>query len=63
MNEDADGQRGPRTRQSELIDVSTLPLTELLSVQNSALDNALRRILDDVDRSGEAISSWSSYLE
>lgn len=50
-------------RDSELLDVAAVPLRELASLDRGALDNAIRRVLDDIDNATEAISSWSSFVD
>jgi hypothetical protein len=44
-------------RDSELLDVSLVPLRELVSIEKTVLDDAIRRVLEDIDTASEAISS------
>jgi hypothetical protein len=48
---------------AELLDVSSIPLGDLLSLDRGALDVAIRSVLADIDDSSEAISSWSSFVD
>ncbi|MEV6349946.1 hypothetical protein [Actinoplanes sp. NPDC051851] len=48
---------------AELLDVSSIPLGDLSSLDQGALDTAIRSVLADVDNATEAISSWSSFVD
>jgi hypothetical protein len=50
-------------RDAELLDFSSVPLKDLLSLDRGALDIAIRQVLDDIDNATEAISSWSSFVD
>jgi hypothetical protein len=50
-------------RDSELLDVTAVPLRDLVSLDRGALDHAIRRVLADIDNATEAISSWSSFAD
>jgi hypothetical protein len=52
-----------RCRASDLLDLSNVSLSALVSADHSALDVAIRRQLADIDRAAEAISSWSSFAD
>jgi hypothetical protein len=54
---------GDRRRESDLLDLSNVSLSALVSADHSALDVAIRRHLADIDRATEAISSWSSFAD
>lgn len=45
-----------------LVDVAHLTLTDLRGLDDSALARALRRILDEVDRSQGAVAGWQSAI-
>jgi FXSXX-COOH protein len=45
-----------------LVDITGISLADL-ATNDTALGHAVRRVLDDVERSGEAISGWSSYVD
>ena len=46
---------------SDLVDVTELPLTALVSAEDTVLANALRRLLQELADPREAIAGWSSY--
>lgn len=48
---------------AELLDISSIPLRDLLSFNQGALDVAIRAALGDIDDASEAISSWSSFVD
>jgi hypothetical protein len=48
---------------AELLDVVSVPLGDLLSLDQGALDIAIRAVLADIDNASEAISSWSSFVD
>jgi hypothetical protein len=43
-----------------LLDVARLPLPELLSCDDSALDRCLERVLTDVDSAGESFAAFGN---
>jgi FXSXX-COOH protein len=45
-----------------LVDISGISLADIPATNGTVLAHALRRVLDDVERSGESISGWSSYV-
>ncbi len=47
--------------ESDLPDVTALPLADLVGTDHAALSNALRRILDDIDEP-PTIAGWQSHL-
>lgn len=63
MDQNQGEAEGPSFRESDLVNLSTIPLAELLSVDHSVLAAAMRRVLDEAERSSEAISGWSSYID
>jgi FXSXX-COOH protein len=44
-----------------LADVTRLPLDRILSGEDGALVNSLRRVLADIDRPQEVLSAFDSY--
>jgi FXSXX-COOH protein len=48
---------------SDVPDVTTLPLAEVILRKDSALDHAVRRLLEDLKSPGEIISGWNSFVE
>jgi FXSXX-COOH protein len=56
-----DGNEG--ARESLINDVSAVPLSELVASSDSALTQSLQRILDELERSAQAISGWASYVD
>lgn len=48
-------------REQPLVDVTQMPLPDLLAPGNRVLDGALRRVLDELDRE-EIIASFGSFL-
>jgi FXSXX-COOH protein len=53
---------GHEDHRSELVDVSQIGLSELRGLQDSALARALRRILEDADRTQGTIARWQSAI-
>jgi FXSXX-COOH protein len=51
------------TRESDLTDVSLVSLAELFASKETVLAVALRRVVGEVERSAQAISGWSSYVD
>jgi FXSXX-COOH protein len=47
--------------ESQPVDVTGLPLAELLSSEDTVLSNALRRLLRDMADPQEIIAGWQSY--
>lgn len=47
---------------THLVDVTGLRLTDLRTVEGSALALALRRVLDDVDRGARTVAGWQSAI-
>ena len=54
---------GPDDTQNEgaSLDVTNLTLADLLTLDHSALSNAIRRAVADAQNQQEAHASWSSY--
>lgn len=50
-------------RDSLIVDVSQIPITDLATSDDSVLANSIRRVLADLERATESISGWSSYIE
>jgi FXSXX-COOH protein len=50
-------------RESALADVSLVSLADLLAASDNVLAAAVRRAVSEVDRSVQAISGWSSYVD
>lgn len=44
-----------------LVDVTALPLEELVSSEETVLTNALRRLLREIDSPHEVIAGWNSH--
>lgn len=51
-----------RMPESELVDVTLLSLTDQEAWKDGAVVESINRIIDDLARSAESISGWSSYL-
>ena len=49
-------------RKSEIVDVTSLAFASQESWQDGAVIESIRHILDDLERSAESISGWSSYI-
>lgn len=47
---------------THLVDVTHIRLTDLRTVEGSALALALRRVLDDVDRGARTVAGWQSAI-
>jgi FXSXX-COOH protein len=56
------GQDGGEEREWQLIDVTQLPLLELMRSDDSALVTSLRRLQAEMTRPEEIIAAFSSYL-
>lgn len=56
-----DADSDPDDVESAIPDVSAMKFVEVLSSSSSALAEAVRRVVDEVERTAEAISGWSSY--
>ena len=54
---------GPRERKSEIVDVTSFALASQEPWQNSAVTDSIRHILDELERSAESISGWSSFID
>lgn len=55
------GNQGDReVQQSGLVDVTAMPLAELVPSDDSVLGNALRRLLIEMDQPEEIIAAFSS---
>jgi FXSXX-COOH protein len=48
--------------ESDLVDVSRVSLSDLRGLEDSALARALRRVLDEVDRTQGAVAGWQSAI-
>jgi uncharacterized protein YegL len=46
-----------------LLDVESVPLSELLISGDTVLAHAIRRCLKEIETQVEAISGWSSYVD
>jgi FXSXX-COOH protein len=44
-----------------LVDVTMVPLADLVSPEETVLSNALRRLLEELDDPRGVIAGWSSY--
>jgi hypothetical protein len=63
MTGDANDEPHGWFRESDLLDCAAVPLNDLVSLDQGALDVAIRRVLHDIDGASEAISSWSSFAD
>jgi FXSXX-COOH protein len=62
MREIARDQATSETYVSDLVDVTTMPLLDLVRSEETALSNAIRRRLDEIRRPQEPVAGWSSYV-
>lgn len=46
----------------DLVDVSGLSLADLMEVEPVVLARSLHRILEEIDRPGEAVAGWQSVV-
>lgn len=53
---------GPDVAGSDLVDVTRLPLDDLLAARDTVLSNALRRLLAELDQPQEIIAAFDSYI-
>jgi FXSXX-COOH protein len=60
MSEIVNG-RGDDASDAVLVDVTRLPLNDLVSLDDSALANAIRRVLQDLERPHDTHATWQSY--
>jgi FXSXX-COOH protein len=58
-----DSVTGRALRRSSIVDVSRLSLADLATSDDTVLAHSIRQLLADAERSTEAISGWSSYLD
>jgi len=63
MDDNASDPGVPVVRESSLADVAMMSLRELFASDDSVLAVAIRRVVDDLERSEQAISGWSSYVD
>jgi len=54
--------RSHEDHRSDLVDVSSISLSDLRGLEDSALARALRRVLDEVDRTQGAVAGWQSAI-
>jgi len=54
---------GESRRRSPIVDVSGIGLADLATSDDSVLAHSIRHLLTEVERSAEAISGWSSYID
>lgn len=54
---------GQGPRETKLADIAAMSLTELFASDDSVLAAAVRRVVNDVARSTQTISGWSSYVD
>jgi FXSXX-COOH protein len=47
---------------SDMLDVTAIPVADLVTRKDSALDHAVRRVLDDLEFPGDIISGWNSFI-
>lgn len=62
MGDDRPVDRGHEDHRSDLVDVSSVSLSDLRGLEDSALARALRRVLDEVDRTQGAVAGWQSAI-
>ena len=48
---------------SDMLDVTALPLGEVIRREDSALDHAIRGVLEDLRSPEDIISGWNSFIE
>jgi FXSXX-COOH protein len=51
----------PEGTESDLVDVTRMPLVELIPSDDSVLANSLRRLLTDLDRPHEIVAAFANY--
>jgi FXSXX-COOH protein len=58
--ENTAGSQGDGTDQPELVDVTSLPLAELIPADDTVLANSLRRLLAELDHPQEIIAAFGN---
>ncbi|MGH3796455.1 MAG: FxSxx-COOH cyclophane-containing RiPP peptide [Pseudonocardiaceae bacterium] len=48
--------------EADLVDLTGLPLSELLTMDESVLAQSLRRLAEETDRQEEIVAGFSNYL-
>lgn len=62
MGDDQTMDRAHEDHHADLVDVSNVSLSDLRGLEDSALARALRRVLDEVDRTQGAVAGWQSAI-
>ena len=48
--------------EADLVDLTDLPLSEVLTMDESALAQSLRRLVEEVDQQEDIVAGFSNYL-
>jgi len=60
--DDLDGTKSDRDTSQAILDLSELPLDQVLDAGDSVLDNALRRVKEQLSRPGEHYAAHGTTL-
>jgi FXSXX-COOH protein len=52
----------PPEYESDLVDLGTLRITQVLEIDESVLAHALRRVQDEADHPEDVMAGWSSAI-
>jgi FXSXX-COOH protein len=62
MDSISGSQVGKEDHQTELVDVTAVPLHDLTSSRNTVFDNAIRRLVKELDQPREPVAAFANYV-
>ena len=61
--EEGVGRPDGRVFEALLADVGSVPIDELVKSGNAVLARSIQQVVDDLERSDDAISGWQSFID